>query len=272
VATNLDFYGSIGLIPVFMIGLYFSWVFLLLGAQIAYAFQNRAAYLQDRLADNVNQRGREFVALRLMTRLGERFYNGAPPATVNQLSKELGIPTRLTHSILRTLAANSLVRELAGVEAAFVPGRPLDTISAHDILYALRTGTGQGLPTDGAPELTEIYGEFAAIEQAERQAAATISLLALARRMPSTNAIAEPKTVRPENQIAEAEIIPEPTSETTVFEAEKVQPTPFVSPIKESNEPATEAPKVKAGTEGSPENAPLRREVVMPEENREFPL
>jgi uncharacterized BrkB/YihY/UPF0761 family membrane protein len=28
-------------VPVFMIGLYFSWAILLFGAQVAYAFQNR---------------------------------------------------------------------------------------------------------------------------------------------------------------------------------------------------------------------------------------
>src|SRR5208282_4677745 len=67
VVANSRIYGSLGLIPVFMIGLYFSWAILLFGAQIAYAFQNRQAYLQDKLAENVNQRGREFIALRLMT-------------------------------------------------------------------------------------------------------------------------------------------------------------------------------------------------------------
>src|SRR5208282_1284765 len=62
--TNFGMYNSLGLLPVFMIGLYFSWLILLFGAQVAYAFQNRKAYLQDKLAENVNQRGREFIALR----------------------------------------------------------------------------------------------------------------------------------------------------------------------------------------------------------------
>jgi len=34
-------YGSLGLVPVFMAGLYFSWLIVLFGAQVAYAFQNR---------------------------------------------------------------------------------------------------------------------------------------------------------------------------------------------------------------------------------------
>ena len=70
VVTNSKIYGSLGLVPVFMVGLYFSWLILLFGAQVAYAFQNRKAYLQDKLAENVNQRGREFIALRLMTCIG----------------------------------------------------------------------------------------------------------------------------------------------------------------------------------------------------------
>ncbi len=71
--SNSKIYGSLFLLPVFMAGIYFSWLILLFGAQVAYAFQNRQAYLQDKLVENVNQRGREFIALRLMTCIGQRF-------------------------------------------------------------------------------------------------------------------------------------------------------------------------------------------------------
>jgi membrane protein len=193
VFTNNTIYGSLGLLPVFMVGLYFSWVFLLLGAQIAYAYQNRAAYLQDRLADNVNQRGREFVALRVMTGLGQRFQNGLSPATVLQLSTELGVPSRLTQSVLRTLAHMQLVTEVAGAETAFVPARPLEKINAYDILLAMRIGSGHELPLREEAGLAEIYGEFTRIEQAEFAAASSISLLALANRAATRVTLAEPK-------------------------------------------------------------------------------
>ena len=68
--------------PVFMVGLYFSWLIVLFGAQVAYAFQNRAAYLQEKQTENINQRGREFVALRLMECVGQRFNAASAPATV----------------------------------------------------------------------------------------------------------------------------------------------------------------------------------------------
>src|SRR5439155_14711581 len=82
VVSNSKIYGSLGLVPVFMIGLYFSWLILLFGAQVSYAFQNRASYLEEKQIENINQRGREFIALRLMTCVGQRFLRGEPPPSV----------------------------------------------------------------------------------------------------------------------------------------------------------------------------------------------
>jgi len=182
VVTNSKIYGSLGLVPVFMIGLYFSWLILLFGAQVAYAFQNRKAYLQDKLAENVNQRGREFVALRLMTCIGQHFHRGLPPVTVQDISTDLGIPTRLAQQVLQPLLAARLVTEIAGAEAGYAPGRPLDAINAHHILYALRTGGGQEAQLRDEPVRAEVYGEFARIEAAEREAAAAVTLLNLVNR------------------------------------------------------------------------------------------
>jgi membrane protein len=182
VVSNSKIYGSLGLVPVFMIGLYFSWAILLFGAQVAYAFQNRQAYLQDKLAENVNQRGREFIALRLMTCIGQRFQRCLPPVTIQEISVELGIPTRLTQQVLRTLLAARLVTETTGAEPAYAPARPLDSMNAHHILLAMRAGSGQELLLRDEPARAEVYGEFARIEEAERQAAASVTMLDLVNR------------------------------------------------------------------------------------------
>ena len=194
VVSNSKIYGSLGLVPIFMIGLYFSWLILLFGAQVAYAFQNRHAYLQDKLAENVNQRGCEFVALRLMTCIGQRFQRCLPPVTIQEISTELGIPTKLAQQVLQTLLAARLVTEIAGAESAYAPARPLDAINAHHILHAMRTGGGQELPSQNEPVRAEVYGEFARIEEAERQAAASVTMLALVNRAHARLEIAAPPT------------------------------------------------------------------------------
>ena len=192
VFSNSKIYGSLGLVPVFMIGLYFSWLILLFGAQVAYAFQNRSVYLQDKLAENVNQRGREFVALRLMTGIAHRFQHGLPPATTQEISTELGIPSRLAQQILQTLLAARLVTEVGGSEAAYAPARPLESINAYQILHAMRTGAGQELPMRDEPARVEVYGEFAKIEEAERRAASSVTMLALVNRAQARREIAGP--------------------------------------------------------------------------------
>lgn len=269
---NSQIFGALGLIPVFMLGLYFSWAILLFGAQFAYVFQNRAAYLQDKLADNVNQRGREFVALRIMTLLGQRFQNGLKPASLLQLSTELGVPSRLTQQILRTLASARLVTEVGGAETGYVPARPLETINAHHILLALRAATGRDLPAVEAPALAEIYGEFARIEEAERNAAERISMLDLVRRTPmpmlAAPANPDPKLIsetRPEEKPAPPEVKieaePEKVEDIVTFDEPPPEPTGAKTP-----EPASPA----ASTPNS-SSAIAKRDVVQPEE-REFPL
>jgi len=182
VVTNSKIYGGFGLVPVFMVGLYFSWVILLFGAQVAYAFQNRKLYLQEKLAENVNQRGREFIALRLMTLIGGRFQHGEPAATLQQICAALGIPTRLAQQVLQPLLAARLVTEIVGTEPAFLPARPLDAINAHHVLRAIRAGAGSDIATRDEPARAEVLGEFAKIEEAERVAASSLTMLALVNR------------------------------------------------------------------------------------------
>jgi len=262
------FYGGVFLIVVLMGGLYLLWLIVLFGSQIAYACQNHAAYLQDRIAENVNQRGREFVALRIMTSLGRRFQQGLSPATVPELAAELAIPSRLTQSILRTLATTHLVTEAAGPEAAFLPARPLESINAHDILIAMRTGGGQELPRADQPELTEIYGEFARIEQAERAAASTVTLAALANRRPA------PILMAPPAPLAEPAVEPLATNPPA---APEIPIEPAVTPPTGLDPAAVETPALtspeheKPSTEVSPE-VPPRREPARPAEHTDFPL
>lgn len=179
--SNSKIYGSLGLVPVFMAGIYLSWLILLFGAQVAYAFQNRASYLQEKLVENVNQRGKEFIALRILTLIGQKFQCGEPPATLQEISAAIGIPSKLAQQILQPLLAARIITEIVGAEAAFTPARPLEDINAHHILRAMRM-QGQETATRDEPVRAEVLGEFAKIEEAERDTASRITLTALVNR------------------------------------------------------------------------------------------
>jgi membrane protein len=254
-------YGSLFLLVLLMGGLYIVWVILLLGAQIAYAFQNRIAYLQDKLAENVNHRGREFVALRLMTFIAQRFHDGARPATTPEISAELRIPSRLVQQVLRTLLGAQLVIEVSGIEAAYAPARPLHSINAWQILQAMRTSGGQSITCDDEKARRGVFGEFARIEDAEREAASSVTLISL------LNQPAAPLTIGPEPEAGALEarpVLPLPEKVKVPMEAppEMIQPVPA---------PMVEQLPVGARSDVKPE-VEKKTASAQPGEERDFPL
>lgn len=236
-------YGSLFIIPLLMGGLYMVWLTVLFGAQVAYAFQNRASYLQDRLVENVNQRGREFVALRLMTCIGQRFNQGQPPATVREISADLGIPSKLVQQIMRTLLAAGLVVEVTGREIGYSPARPLETINCHHILLAMRATHGQEPATRDEPVRVEVLGEFARIQEAERLAASSVSMLGLVNRAQARLELDAPaRTIKiAAPAIVATTVIPPPVPEEIVAPANpKVN---FPEPIVVQSQPRTDLPE-----------------------------
>lgn len=182
VVTYSKIYGSISVIPIFLLGLYFSWLIVLLGAQVAYAFQNRAAYAEEKAAEKINQRGREFAALRMMTHIASRFLMGAKPATRSEMALEVGVPTQLSCQILTCLVTARLLVEIQGDETGYAPGRPIESVTASDILEAMRAGSGNDLATHDDPAREYVRREFGRIMQAERATGGAITLQELAQK------------------------------------------------------------------------------------------
>ena len=275
--TNSKIYGGLFIVPVFMAGLYFTWLILLFGAQVAYAFQNRTLYLQEKIAENVNQRGREFVALRLLTCIGQRFQHGRPPATTAEMSAELAIPSRLVHQVLQTLIAAHLVAETHGAEPGYTPARPLDKINAHHILQAMRATNGQELVTRDEPIREEVYGEFARIQAAEKQAAVAVTMLTLVGRAQARIQLAPPAAGE-EIQLKPAlvpTIEPAPSAAKTspdpsTVGGKKISQVPEWSHTPEGRHDSHTGPGTLESLGASPEAHPVVQPA--PEAERDFPL
>ncbi len=175
-------YGSLGALPILLIGLYFSWMIVLFGAQISYAFQNRGAYLQEKQAESVNQRCREFVAVRLMTYIVQQFQSGGNPPSRLEVAETLGVPSRLVAQVLGSLARARLVVEIPGEETHYTPARPPASINVEDILNAMRFGHGHELATKDDPARTVIRRALESIILAEMAQGRRVTLQDLAQQ------------------------------------------------------------------------------------------
>jgi membrane protein len=178
-------YGSIGAVPIFLLGLYFSWMIVLLGAQVGYIYQNRHAYLQEKQAESINQRGREFVALRVMTYIAQRFYLGEKPPSRLIMAEALGIPSQLVCQVLNALVASNLLVEVSGDETGYSPGRPMDKITVEDVLGALRSGSGAELATADDPSRAVVREQYDRVVLAEMHAAGAVTMQNLVMRVAS---------------------------------------------------------------------------------------
>jgi membrane protein len=176
--TNV--YGSLAVFPLLLVGLYFSWLIVLFGAQVAYAFQNREAYIEERQAESVNQRGRDFIALRVMTLVAERFVKGEKPPSLVEISCGLGVPSALVSKLLAVFVNTGLLVEVADAETCYAPARPVGAISVHDVIRALRAGQGHELATKDDPWRGIVRIEFERVLEAERSAGKLVTLEALA--------------------------------------------------------------------------------------------
>ena len=182
VVSNSYVYGSLGLVPLIMIGLYLSWMILLFGAQVAYVFQNRRVYYQEKQLQNFNHAGREFIGLRIMILAARAFQTGKISASTAQMAEALGVPTQLTTQIVQQLLEAGMLSQVNQAETGFVPARPLADISCFDIIQALRVGTGDDPLKDPDP-LTDgnsLREELTKVRGAELQVAGKMTLTQLA--------------------------------------------------------------------------------------------
>lgn len=180
VVTYSKIYGSLGILPVFLIGLYFSWLILLFGAQVAYAYQNRRAYLMEKLSESVNQAGREFVALRIMAQICRAYENGYGAQKLSSLTNALGIPSQLASQVLAQLVNEDLLIAIQDGETAYVPKKPLEKISLYDVIQAMRRANGREVETVNdaiRPVIRKYYDE---IINTEKQVGEKITMKELA--------------------------------------------------------------------------------------------
>ena len=197
VFTMSRIYGTaLAIIPIFLIGLYFSWLIVLLGSQVAYAYQNRVVYVQEKKAENVSQRGREYVALRVMALVAQRFDIGARPPTLLEISTRLGVPSRLVGRVIQPLCENGLVHAVAVAnEDGYAPARPLENITCHDIINSLRC-VGAQLDTREDSSRHLVCAEFDRIYEGERERAAAVTMKQLVNRI-TAEGISEPEDILP---------------------------------------------------------------------------
>ena len=135
VVTTYSIYGSVGILPVIMLGLFVFWLIVLFGAQIIYAVQNVNHLSNQEAWKGISHSARELLSLVLLVRVGRRFVQCAPPFSSEELTSLAGAPSQIVNeslSRLVDLGYLAAIPETDGNAVAatrYQPARPLENIS-----------------------------------------------------------------------------------------------------------------------------------------------
>jgi membrane protein len=166
VVTYSKIYGGLGVVPVFLLGLYFSWLIVLLGAQVSFAAQNVHLYMQQRVSERMDQVRRELLACRVVLQACRSFLQGTPPPNTEVLADQLQAPLQALNQLAHRLVEGGVLVEVADGDDGFQPAHLPESITITDVLHVVRTHDGHfaDKPKRPAPEpVEEILFELDAV-------------------------------------------------------------------------------------------------------------
>lgn len=188
VVTYSKIYGSLGIIPVFLLGVYFAWLIVLFGAQVSYAAQNVHLYIQRCAMAAIDQLQRERLGCRLVAVACHAFLTGQRAPIISDLSRAWNAPPQLLNQLVTKLVRGGLLHEVAGEDTGLQPARPPETITLADALLALRTSQPPTPPANTASAETPVPDDpveraLAELYRQERACAANLNFRDLALRV-----------------------------------------------------------------------------------------
>lgn len=131
-----------------LIWLYLSWLILLIGAQLAFYFQQPAFLRIGRREPRLSNSMRERLALNVMYLVGKAFRDPDATTSIREISRQLSMPSIALAPVTDALEGAALLITTENEE--LLPGREMSRIPLNDILAVVRTKGETGSYRDPA--------------------------------------------------------------------------------------------------------------------------
>jgi membrane protein len=148
-------YSSLAIPILFMMWVYFAWLIVLIGANIAFYLQY-PEYLNSRERDlRPSNRLRERLALKLMQRVVRRHFAGPEGATEDELAHALRMPLVNVRTAIRILHAGGFLMTTATSPPRLLPAQAPERMLVRDLLHHVRRfGEDPVVTPDSDPDAT----------------------------------------------------------------------------------------------------------------------
>lgn len=147
--TYAKLYGSMALLPLFMLWIYLTWFIILFGLQVAYGLQHieLARRIDEEDADDrLTDPAAVFGVLAV---IAERFARGKT-ASVSRITGELSLSAEAVGTMLDKLNRAEILRDVDGRDDRYVLARPAESILLEEAVSAMHDITDAGRGPGGA--------------------------------------------------------------------------------------------------------------------------
>ena len=152
-------YGTIAFIPLFLMWLQITWLIVLMGGELSFAYQNIENYEFEENALNLSHNNKRILTLLISYQIIKNFEEGVEPWGTEALSHALGIPVRLVNELVYELVQAGILAELAAdnpKDRSYQPAIDISKITVEYIYKQMEMVGGDHMIVTESDELTRI--------------------------------------------------------------------------------------------------------------------
>jgi len=162
-------YGSFAALPLFLIWLQLSWLIVLYGAELSFAYQNEDTYEFEADALQASRRLKTLLTLQVAQYLVSCFVRREAPPSARRISHDLEMPIRLVNEIVFVLSNSKIISATepdSTGERGYLPARDINVLTVEYVIEAMgRTGLND-MPFAHTPEFEALSNTIEDFEQA----------------------------------------------------------------------------------------------------------
>lgn len=147
-ASYAKLYGSVAMIPLFMLWVYLTWLIILFGLQVAYGLQHIELAKQIDEDDAEKRLTDPAAVLGVLALTAERFARGKTTGP-RVLSDELNLPPDVVATLLDKLTRSGVLHPVDGPLDNYALARPAEAITLEELLTAVGEITDSGQVASG---------------------------------------------------------------------------------------------------------------------------